>query len=66
MILYARNHIKDAPELLQMGLDAFLVVCIPACLAKQVVNMAQLVSACQAIANHDAERINATRNNKKQ
>ncbi len=64
MILYARNHVKDAPTFLQRGLDAFLILCIPACLAKQVVNMAQLVSACQAIANYDAEQINATRNKK--
>lgn len=58
MMLYARNHYKIAPEVFQKGMDCFLALCIPACLAKQVVNVAQLMSACQAVAIYDAEQIN--------
>lgn len=58
MMLYARNHVKDAPQILQNAMSCFLAVCIPACLAKQAVNVAQLMSACQAVANYDAEQIN--------
>ena len=51
--LYTRLYIK--PKIL----DAFLVVCIPGCVAKQFVNVAQLLSALGAIARHDAGKINA-------
>lgn len=52
VLLYLRKHIQ-----LQL-LDLVLAVCIPGCVAKQFVNVAQLLSAFGAIARHDAEQIN--------
>ena len=70
MCLYARLHLSNDREnaiieeaedwgvpLLQKGIDWFLFVCLPGCIMKQLVNIAQLSSSCYAIANHDAEKI---------
>ena len=56
LLLYVRRHSVDVfSKNLRLGLDVFLAVCIPGCLAKQVVNVAQLLSGCYAIADHDAK-----------
>lgn len=70
MCLYARLHLSNDREnaiieeaedwgvpLLQKGIDWFLFVCLPGCIMKQLVNIAQLSSSCYAIAKHDAEKI---------
>lgn len=59
VMLFVRKHLE------LLFLDLFLVVCVPGCIAKQFVNVAQLLSACGAIARRDAEQINK-KNDKKQ
>lgn len=44
--------------LIRTALQALLMLCVPGCLAKQVVNVVQLSSSCRAIAQHDAEAVN--------
>ena len=56
ILLYARMRLSfsnDNEKLLQ-AINTALVVCVPGCIAKQMVNVMQLSSACYAIANHDA------------
>ena len=56
--LYARLYVGEEWRPL---LDAFLYVSTPGCVAKQVVNLAQLTSGFQAIARYDAEQINRSK-----
>jgi CDP-diacylglycerol--inositol 3-phosphatidyltransferase len=65
VLLYVKRHLDDTscPYVLRLGIDLFLAMCIPGCLAKQIVNTAQLLSACSAIASHDAAEINKKKGN---
>ena len=38
--------------------EYFLMVSIPACTVKQIVNVSQLCSSCYAVAEHDAKEKN--------
>lgn len=63
MLLYAHLHIQVTSTTLVVistGLKILLAACIPGCVMKQLVNIAQLVSSCQAIAQHDADVANKT------
>jgi CDP-diacylglycerol--inositol 3-phosphatidyltransferase len=54
-----QNNIVDYTAIFtkqSIVIDLFLAVCIPACLAKQSVNVSQLLSACYAIAQYDANQ----------
>jgi CDP-diacylglycerol--inositol 3-phosphatidyltransferase len=67
VLMYCRKHLDDETgwtpsEFLRTALDIFLCVCIPGCLAKQVVNVAQLTSGFSAIARYDADQINSKAN----
>lgn len=49
ILLYLRLHVS-------LGwVDVALMICGPGCVAKQLVNIAQLSSSCYAIAAHDAK-----------
>ena len=39
----------------QLWWERLFLVCVPACIIKQIVNVSQLCSACYAVARHDAE-----------
>ena len=55
--LYVTQH--AAPDSLVYKLALHLLyVCIPGCAAKQMVNLAQLGSACHIVAEHDAKESN--------
>jgi CDP-diacylglycerol--inositol 3-phosphatidyltransferase len=41
-------------HLIRNAVRVLFVVCLPGCVAKQLVNLAQLLSSCYAIAHHDA------------
>ena len=60
VVLYivAKLSSFDRYEAIQMGCEYFLVILIPACVTKQLVNVSQLCSACYAVAANDAERKN--------
>lgn len=63
VLLYATLVYKtdlDAPIMNVLNI-ALLYICLPACIMKQFVNVAQLCSACYAIAENDA----GMRNSKK-
>eukprot|EP00527_Entomoneis_sp_CCMP2396_P006043 CAMPEP_0198143062 /NCGR_PEP_ID=MMETSP1443-20131203/5677_1 /TAXON_ID=186043 /ORGANISM="Entomoneis sp., Strain CCMP2396" /LENGTH=193 /DNA_ID=CAMNT_0043806201 /DNA_START=210 /DNA_END=791 /DNA_ORIENTATION=+ len=51
VLSYADLYLENLPPFL-------FWVCLPACAAKQVVNVAQLTSACRAIAQQDADKHN--------
>jgi CDP-diacylglycerol--inositol 3-phosphatidyltransferase len=57
ILLYVRLHIKNE-HVLTNALRLFLMACIPGCMAKQAVNVAQLSSSCHAIAKNDAQVAN--------
>ena len=61
--LYVRKKLmeNEGHDWIQQALDLFLYICIPGCIAKQFVNVAQLTSGFSAIAAHDAEQINNKR-----
>lgn len=60
IMMYVRHHLpSDAPKLLQDASLLLLVACIPGCVAKQAVNVAQLSSSCHTIARFDAEQANS-------
>ena len=64
MLMYVRLHLPlDAPKIFQDATLFVLMACVPGCLAKQAVNVAQLSSSCYTIAAFDAENI--SRGNKK-
>ena len=50
ILLYVHHHTKD-PRILQ----AALYLCGPACVLKNFINIVQMLSACYAIAENDAE-----------
>ena len=50
---YSSLSQKDLSYLLQPFL--FLILCLPGCILKQAVNIMQLLSACYAVAQHDAD-----------
>ena len=52
MLLLVKRH---APDEWQIWVQLGLAVCVPGCVAKQFVNVAQLTSSCYAIATSDAE-----------
>lgn len=57
------SHVNYDDEILQKLyfvrlIDYLLVLAIPACVLKQMVNVAQLMSSCYAIAQHDANEKN--------
>lgn len=74
--LYARRHLHMEEttgssfsswqqRALPTALDIFLAICLPGCIAKQVINIAQLSSGFVAIARYDADQINNPSHNKK-
>ena len=55
MLLYVRQHLRpEASRKLHEVSLWLLLGCLPGCLAKQAVNVAQLSSSCRAIAQYDA------------
>jgi CDP-diacylglycerol--inositol 3-phosphatidyltransferase len=63
MLLYAHLHMivtSSTSVAISAMLKVLLAVCIPGCIMKQFVNIAQLVSSCRAIAQHDADVANKT------
>jgi len=60
VLLYARHHLPpEASPKLHVASQWLLMGCIPGCLAKQAVNVAQLSSSCVAIARYDAHQANS-------
>lgn len=69
LLLYARERMvvaalaaagrNDSVAFWQRAIDWALVVTVPGCLAKQAVNVMQLVSVCRQIARKDAEQANS-------
>ena len=60
--LYVRARLAEGSHprgALAAGIGYFLMVSVPACTAKQVVNLSQLGSSCYAVAEGDAARKNA-------
>lgn len=55
--LYIRQYVS-AESLLATVNTVLLYSCLPGCVTKQVVNVAQLTSACHAVAAHDAHTRN--------
>jgi len=55
IILYALAHAKEI-----YVLECALLVFVPGCAMKQVVNVFQLGSACYAVAAHDAKKSKTT------
>ena len=61
ILLYVHLHMpvnSATLVVISTGLKLLLLACIPGCLMKQFVNIAQLASSCRAIAQHDAEVAN--------
>lgn len=61
MLLYAHLHMpvtSTTSVVISTGLKILLAACIPGCVMKQFVNIAQLASSCRAIAQHDADLAN--------
>jgi len=60
ILLYARIHLAQGNGNLKLfqAMDSVLAVCVPGCIAKQMVNVMQLSSALYAIADHDAKMRN--------
>jgi CDP-diacylglycerol--inositol 3-phosphatidyltransferase len=61
VLLYVRLHfVPSSPftTFIASGLQIFLIACIPGCIMKQLVNIAQLASSCCAIAQYDANIAN--------
>lgn len=59
ILLYVLLHLPDHKYgLIRTAIRALWVACAPGCLAKQLVNVAQLSSSCRAIAQHDADVAN--------
>jgi len=59
--LYVTKH-APIHSLLYRGTMLLLYLCVPGCAAKQVVNLAQLTSACRVVAEHDAKEKNLSKN----
>lgn len=65
ILLYVLLHFptddsSSVINIVRRSLQGLLLICIPGCLAKQVVNVAQLLSSCRAIAQHDANSASKT------
>lgn len=59
ILLYVRLHLPpEVNQIFHKSSLLLLIICVPGCLAKQLVNMAQLSSSCRSIAQHDADQIN--------
>jgi|Transcript_29470 CDP-diacylglycerol--inositol 3-phosphatidyltransferase len=56
--ILAKVTALDQYETVRMGCEYFLMISIPACITKQIVNVSQLCSACHAVAAYDAEQKN--------
>ncbi|KAL7432052.1 hypothetical protein ACHAXM_002901 [Skeletonema potamos] len=56
--ILARVTALDQYDTIRIGCEYFLMISIPACITKQIVNVSQLCSACHAVAAHDAEQKN--------
>jgi hypothetical protein len=67
--LYAIQHVQQREttnqKLLAKTIRIVLYICVPGCVAKQAVNVAQLCSSCHTIAAWDAQQHNE-REKKKQ
>jgi CDP-diacylglycerol--inositol 3-phosphatidyltransferase len=69
ILLYLRIKVVVSPlsphhdfvVVAQYVLSLALLVCAPGCVAKQMVNIAQLASSCYAIADHDAHNTQRTK-----
>lgn len=55
--LYIQQYVEEETLLARCN-SALLYACLPGCVLKQVVNMAQLCSACHAVAAYDAQQRN--------
>ena len=56
LYILARVNALGGYGTLKTLVEYFLVVSIPACAVKQVVNISQLCSSCYAVAEHDAKQ----------
>lgn len=61
--LYVKKY-ASVETLLGKCNTTLLLACLPGCVLKQVVNVAQLCSACHAVAQHDAQERNQQESNK--
>jgi len=52
------NVVGDGYDIIKIYVEYFLMVSIPACTVKQVVNVSQLCSSCYAVAERDAKEKN--------
>lgn len=57
-ILARVNVVGDGYDIIKIYVEYFLMVSIPACTVKQVVNVSQLCSSCYAVAERDAKEKN--------
>jgi CDP-diacylglycerol--inositol 3-phosphatidyltransferase len=61
ILLYVQLHMYVSStefNVLSTAIQMLLIACLPGCFMKQIVNIAQLVSSCRAIAQHDADVAN--------
>jgi CDP-diacylglycerol--inositol 3-phosphatidyltransferase len=58
ILLYLRIKVHHVDVVGQYVVSLALLVFLPGCVAKQMVNIAQLASSCYAIADHDAQNTN--------
>lgn len=56
--ILARLNALNQYETIRICCEYFLMIAIPACITKQIVNVSQLCSACHAVAMHDAAQKN--------
>ena len=63
IVLYAKSYVVDGTFLSGLA-KVLLHVCIPGCAIKQVVNVFQLTTSCNAVAAHDAKVRNECAKNK--
>lgn len=58
LYILARVNALGGYETIKTGVEYFLMVSVPACAVKQVVNVSQLCSSCYAVADYDAKQTN--------
>ena len=58
LYILARVTALGGYDTIKTYVEYFLMVTVPACTVKQVVNVSQLCSSCYAVADHDAKQKN--------
>jgi len=57
--MFVLAHADDG--LLKIVVSSILKICVPGCAIKQIVNVFQLCSACNAVAEYDAQMKNKSK-----